>query len=103
MSSETGDAAEVIGHLGSQGQFENGYSNVVDWSAETARVRESHHFYPMFFFFRFREPYYEVSRTALVSLDTVSLIKSAPEHKEYGWLKESAAVMDLWRATMQEL
>jgi hypothetical protein len=103
MSSETGDAAEVVCHLGPQGQFENGYNNVVDWSSETARVRESHHFYPMLFFFRFREPYYAVSRTALVSLDTVSLIKSALDDKEYGWLKESAAVMDLWRATMQEL
>jgi hypothetical protein len=103
MSSETGDAAEVICHLGPQGQFENGYNNIVDWTADTAAVRESHHFYPMLFFFRFREPYYSVSRTALVSLDTVSLIKSALDDKEYGWLKESAAVMDLWRATMQEL
>jgi hypothetical protein len=33
----------------------------------------------------------------------VSLIKSALDNEEYGWLKESAAVMDLWRATMKEL
>jgi hypothetical protein len=103
MSAETGDAAEIIAHLGPQGQFENGYNNMVDWSAETATVKESHHFYPMLFFFRFREPYYSVSRTALTSLDTVSLIKSALDNEEYGWLKESAAVDDLWRASMQEL
>ena len=103
LSSETGDAAEVVSHLGPHGQFENGYNNIVDWSAEVTRVRESHHFYPMLFFFRFREPYYSVSRTSLTSLDTVSLIKSALDNEEYGWLKESAAVEDLWRGTMKEL
>jgi len=103
MSGETGDAAEVIAHLGPHGQFENGYNNMVDWSAETATVKESHHFYPMLFFFRFREPYYSVSRTCLTSLDTVSLIKSALDNKEFAWLKESAAVEDLWRATLQEV
>jgi hypothetical protein len=103
MSAETGDAAEVIAHLGPHGKFENGYNNMVDWSAETATVKESHHFYPMLFFFRFREPYYSVSRTTLTSLDTVSLLKSALDDKEYGWLKESAAVEDLWRAALKEL
>ncbi len=103
MSAETGDAAEIIAHLGPQGKFENGYNNIVDWSAETVRVKESHHFYPLLFFFRFREPYYSVSRTALASLDTVSLIKSALDTEEYGWLKESTAVEDLWRASMKEL
>jgi hypothetical protein len=103
MSAETGDAAEVIAHLGPQGKFDNGYNNIVDWSAETARVKEAHHFYPMLFFFRFREPYYSVSRTTLTALDTVSLIKTALDDDEYGWLKESAAVEDLWRASMQEV
>ncbi len=103
LSSETGDAAEVIAHLGPQGQFEGGYQNIMEWSAETAQVRESHHFYPILFFFRFREPFYSVSRTALTSPDTVSLIKSALEDKEYGWLKESAAVNDLWRGTLLQL
>jgi hypothetical protein len=103
MSAETGDAAEVICHLGPHGQFENGYNNIVDWSSETAIVRESHHFYPILFYFRFREPYYSVSRTCLTSLDTVSLIKSALDDKEFGWLKESTAVDDLWRGTVKEL
>lgn len=103
LSAETGDAAEVIAHLGPHGQFEGGYNNIVEWSAETANVKESHHFYHILFYFRFREPYYSVSRTSLTSLDTVSLIKSALDNEEYGWLKESAAVDDLWRGTMKEL
>jgi hypothetical protein len=103
LSAETGDAAEVVAHLGPHGQFDGGYNNIVEWSAETASVRESHHFYHILFFFRFQEPYYSVSRTALTALDTVSLIKSALDNNEYGWLKESAAVDDLWRGTMKEL
>jgi hypothetical protein len=103
LSAETGDAAEVIAHLGPHGKFDGGYNNIVEWSAETANVKESHHFYHMLFYFRFREPYYSVSRTSLTSLDTVSLIKSALDNEEYGWLKESAAVDDLWRGTMKEL
>lgn len=31
------------------------------------------------------------------------MIKSALDNEEYGWLKESAAVEDLWRSTMKEL
>jgi hypothetical protein len=103
LSSETGDASEVIAHLGPQGQFDGGYDNIVEWSAETAQVKESHHFYHILFYFRFREPYYSLSRTSLTSLDTVSLIKSALDNEEYGWLKESAAVDDLWRGTMKQL
>src|SRR5215212_231539 len=103
LSAETGNAAEVIAHLGPHGQFEGGYNNIVEWSAETANVKESHHFYHMLFYFRFREPYYSVSRTSLTALDTVSLIKSALDNEEYGWLKESAAVDDLWRGSMQEV
>src|ERR1044071_7081513 len=103
LSAETGDAAEIVAHLGPHGQFDGGYNNLVEWSAETAKVKEAHHFYHMLFFFRFREPYYSVSRTSLTSLDTVSLIKAALDNEEYGWLKESAAVDDLWRGTMREL
>ena len=103
LSAETGDAAEVIARLGPHGQFEGGYNNMVEWAAETANVKESHHFYHMLFYFRFREPYYSVSRTSLTSLDTVSLIKSALDNEEYGWVKESAAVDDLWRGAMKEL
>lgn len=103
LSKETGDAAEVIAGLGPRGQFEGGYQNLTEWAGETVHVKESHHFYPVLFYFRFREPFYSVSRTALVSLDTISLIKSALDDQEYSWLKESAAVDDLWSGTMLEL
>jgi hypothetical protein len=102
-SAETGDAAEVIAHLGPQGRFDIGYVVLAEWAAETTEVKESHHFHPILFYFRFAEPYYSVSRTSLTSLDTVTLIKSALDDAEYGWLKESAAVEQLKQSTLLEL
>lgn len=102
-SAETGDAAEVLAGLGPEGMFDAGYDNLAEWAAETAKIRESHHFYEMLLYFRFREPFYSISRTALTALDTITLMKSALDDKEYGWLKESAAVTQLWHGTMMQL
>ena len=102
-SLETGDAAEVVAGIGPKGKFEAGYVSLETWASENNHVKESHHFHPILFFFRFKEPYYSASRTALTTLDTVSLIKSALDNEEYGWLKHSAAVELLWLSTLMEL
>lgn len=67
---------------------------------DLTQAKESHHFYPVLFYFRFQEPFYSVSRSTLMAFDTVSLIKSALDDKESAWLKESASVTQLWRAAM---
>jgi hypothetical protein len=95
---ETGDAAELIAGLGPAGQFSGGYTNLSELAAQMTGTKESHHFYPVLFYFRFAEVTYSVSRMTLVSLDAVSLIKSGLSDERYGWLKESAAVTQLWRA-----
>jgi hypothetical protein len=98
---ETGDAAELIAGLGPEGEFTTGYAHLVDISAEMTTFKESHHFQPVLLYFRFEETYYSVTRVALVSLDTVALIKTTLDDRRYGWLKESAAVAHLWRASMR--
>jgi hypothetical protein len=97
---ETGDAADLVAGLGPGGRFENGYAQLSEMQAEMASFKESHHFYSVLLYFRFKEPYYAVSRLALINLETVSLIKSALSDDAYGWLKESAAVNQLWRGSM---
>ena len=87
---ETGDAAELVAGLGPGGHFDNGYSQLAEMQAEMASFKESHHFYSVLLYFRFKEPYYAVSRLALVNLDAVTLIKSALSDQHSGWLKESA-------------
>jgi len=94
-SGMTGDAAEVIAGLGPDGKFDAGYSTLSELAATMGEAKESHHFYPVLFYFRFHEPLYSTSRFTLVALDTVALMKSALADKEYGWLKESGAVLQL--------
>jgi hypothetical protein len=100
---ETGDAAVAVAELGPQGMFDAGYQILAEWAAETVQVKESHHFYPILFYFRFRETHYSVSQRSLTTLDTISLIKSVLDEKEFGWLRHSAAVEELWNASMLEL
>ena len=99
-SGETGDAAELVAGLGAQGKFDSGHSNLSELAVKVTEAKEGHHFYPVLFYFRFSEPHYAVSRFTLVALDSVTLIKSALDDQKYEWLKESAAVAQLWRATM---
>lgn len=102
-SAETGDAAELVAGLGPRGKFDGGYSNLSELAVKATEAKEAHHFYPVLFYFRFREPHYAVSRFTLVALDSVTLIKSALDDEKYEWLKESAAVAQLWRACMLSL
>src|SRR3954468_1482541 len=99
ISGETGDAAELLAHLFANNQLSAGYNNLSELAAEATGAKEAHHFYPILFYFRFPEPYYSVSRSWLVALDAVSLIRSALP-KEADWLKQSGAVTQLSSAAL---
>ena len=99
LSGETGDAAELIAHMFANNQLSAGYNNLSALAAEATDAKEAHHFYPILFYFRFPEPYYSVSRSWLVALDAVSLIRSALP-VEADWLKQSGAVTQLWAAAL---
>jgi hypothetical protein len=100
MSAETGDAAELLAGLFPDGELSGGYNNLSELAGEMAETKEGHHFYPVLFYFRFREPYYSVSRSTLLALDTVSLIKSALADDKAGWVKKSASVQQLWSVSL---
>jgi hypothetical protein len=82
------------------GELSGGYNNLSEWAGEMAKAKEGHHFYPVLFYFRFREPYYSVSRSTFLALDAVSLIKSALADDKAGWVKESTAVQQLWSVSL---
>lgn len=86
------DAAELVVGLGPRGKFEIGYSTLAEMAGELTHVKESHHFYPVVFYFRFETSLYSVSRLTLLVFDTVSLLKTALQDETYAWLKESCAV-----------
>jgi hypothetical protein len=103
MSGATGDAAELIAGCGPKGQFNAGYTNLSNLATLMTEVKESHHFYPVLFYFRFREPTYSVSRFCLLALDTVTLLKTSLDDRHHAWIKSSASVTQLSLASMRLL
>jgi len=101
LSGETSDAGALLARLGPRGQFSAGYSHLVALGDAMAAMKETHHFYPVLFYFRFQQPYYAVSAQAHLVLDTVSLIRSTLADEETAWLKEAAAVEALWRVAQK--
>ena len=97
LSGETSDAGEMLARLGPCGQFSAGYSHLVALGGAMGAMKEAHHFYPVLFYFRFRQPYYSVSAQAHLVLDAVSLIRSTLADENASWLKEAAAVEARWR------
>jgi hypothetical protein len=97
LSAETSDAGELLARLGPRGQFSGGYSHLVSLGDAMAEMKETHHFYPVLFYFRFQKPYYSVSAQAYLVLDAASLIRSTLAGEDTAWLKEAAAVQALWR------
>ena len=95
LTRETGDAAELICGLGPCGDFQAGATTLGDLSTEMAVIKETHHFYPVLFYFRFQEPFYAVSQMTLLALDTVALIKCALNSERHGVLQRSGSLDQL--------
>jgi hypothetical protein len=99
QSGDTGDAAELLARWGPRGRFDGGYNNLSTLAGEVAAIKETHHFYPVLFYFRFEERYYAPSHILLIALDAAALVRTALDPRELGWLQESAALAELERAS----
>jgi len=64
-----------------------------------AAIKETHHFYPVLFYFRFEDAFYAPSHILLVALDAAALVRTALDPRELGWLQDSAALAELERAS----
>jgi hypothetical protein len=95
LSRQTGDAAEILAGVGPEGEFHTGYTLLTEAAAEMIAINEAHHFYPVLFYFRFRQPFYSVSHNARLVLDLVALIWTAIDQSHYRWLTKSAAIVQL--------
>ncbi|MEA2464946.1 MAG: hypothetical protein QOJ98_2693 [Acidobacteriota bacterium] len=95
QSGETGDAAELIARWGPSGRFDGGYNNLSTLAGQVAASKETHHFYPVLFYFRFEDAFYAPSRILLITLDAAALIRTALDPRELGWLQKSAALAEL--------
>lgn len=103
LTSETGDAARLLAAIAPCGDFSSTTSAFSELASQMIAVKEAHHFYPVLFYFRFENARYSVSRSALVALDAVSLLRSVLDSAETRRLKASGAVEQLSRASLMLL
>jgi hypothetical protein len=100
LCNETKDAADLLARLGTQGKFEAGYNVVASVAQGVTSLEEAHHFYPVLFYFHTTDPRHSLSRLLHLCLDLVALVRACLPDDSLAWLKTSAAVTQLQRATM---
>jgi hypothetical protein len=99
MTGGTGEAAEMLTRLGPDGDFSDATSELGNLVRPLTQTKEAHHFYPLLFYFRFKEPYYSVSRLSFVLLDLTTLIDTTLDPQEHKTLVRSAPVQALRQCT----
>lgn len=92
----TGDAAELIAGLGAGGDFAGARGDLGALARELVNLYESHHFYPMLLYFRFRDPHYALGRMTTITMDTATLIRTVLDPESYAPLLNCAASTMLW-------
>jgi hypothetical protein len=102
-SDATADAARVVAGLGAAGDFEGSRGTLGEWAGEMTRVFESHHLYSVLHVFRFVEPEYAAARIIILTMDSVTLIRSALHPERYAALRGSASVTALWQIGLQTM
>lgn len=102
-TASTGDAAELLARLGARGDFSSARQDIADMAKDLLNLLESDHTYPILNYFRLQETHYALPRMLLISMDTVSLIRSAINTEKYISLVHSAAVAELWSGGLQLL
>lgn len=100
MTGGTGDAAEMLARLGPDGDFGEATSELGNLARTLAATKEAHHFYPLLFYFRFREPLYSVPRFSFILLDLTTLIDTALDTGKHGTFVRSAPVGSLRRGAL---
>jgi hypothetical protein len=95
MTGGTGDAAEMLARLGPDDDFSDASSELGNLVRSLSATKEAHHFYPLLFYFRFKQPLYSVSRFCFVLLDLATLIDTTIDRQKHKTLVRSAAVESL--------
>jgi len=94
-SSNTANTADLLVRFKGFGRFEMATQEISSITRDLLFLLESHHAYPVLHYFRFQQPQYSLARIAFISLDLVTLIKTALHPQVYKPLLTSSAVTEL--------
>ena len=102
-TSATGDAVEKVMGLGPNGDFEGARADLQNIASRLVDLYETHHFFWIVTYFRFPEKFYALSRVLLVSMEIVTIIKTALAEKRYNSLIHCGPVTEIWNSGMHLL
>lgn len=95
-TNNTADAAELLARLAADNNLNNIQQDISNMARDLMYLLESQNTYSVLLYFRFRQPYYALPRIMYLSMDTVTLIKSALDAEKYRSVVKSAAATELW-------
>jgi hypothetical protein len=96
-SDDTASAVELLIRLLPDDNINNAQQDIASIADNVILLLEGQHSYPVLIYFRFSQKYYSLCRVMFLSMDTVSLIKSALHPDHYRSIIRSAGVTELWR------
>lgn len=95
QSEGTNQAAVLLARWGPLGRFDIGAGSMASVADALAHVYESHHLYPLLFYFRFESRYANPALYLPMLLEAVTLARCALDAEAYGWLQGSAVASQL--------
>lgn len=95
-TNNTADSAELLARLAAGNNLNNIQQDISNMARDLIYLLESQNTYSVLLYFRFRQTYYALPRIMYLSMDVVTLIKSALDAEKYRSVVESAAVTELW-------
>lgn len=95
---ETGDAGEFVVLMAAAGDPDDLKTELSEIADFLSDLIEMHRFYPILHYFRFKEIQYALPRMMMISMDTVSLITTAFDIREYRKAVRSVAAEQVWSA-----
>lgn len=95
-TNNTADSAELLARLAADNNLNTIQQDISNMARDLIYLLESQNTYSVLLYFRFRQTYYALPRIMYLSMDLVTLIKSALDTEKYRSVVESAAVTELW-------
>jgi hypothetical protein len=95
-TSGSADPSEYVARIAGDNELLVAQQQFAEMSTNLTEIAESHNFYPILQYFRLPEIQYGIPRILMISLDTISLFKSALNEERYYKQLNSAAAEALW-------
>jgi hypothetical protein len=102
-SGGTGDAAELLAALSTQGKLSDTRGYLTDVGDKLLEILQTHRSYPVLRYFHFRQARYSLPRILLIALDSITLLEAALGPRETTRLISAATATEVKQGALQLL